>query len=120
MVYWSYPAIPTLKPRYRQVSTALAIIHATLIGNEIFELILAVSRYRFSVDIFDADKKLIGNIDKLETDNEGRISMTSRLPWTFEITSGKADENFVGMCYSDQCWQCDDSDGGGHSWSVTG
>ena len=78
------------------------------------------NRYRFSVDLYDADKKIIGRLDKVETNNEGRISMTSALPWTIEITAGTADEDFVGFCYADKCWKCDDNDGGDHKWSVEG
>lgn len=51
-----------------------------------------------------------------EVDDNGDISITSLLPWTLDIKTGPEDNDFVEICYSDQCFTCDDNDGGGHGW----
>lgn len=44
-------------------------------------------------------------------DENGDLSLSSPLPYTFDIKTTGEDNDPVEMCYADQCWSCPDEDG---------
>jgi hypothetical protein len=68
------------------------------------------------VIIYDGAGNQITTVQHEEVDDEGNLSIASRLPLTLELQSGGDD--FVSFSYGDQSWTCDDSDGGAHTCTL--
>ena len=72
--------------------------------------------FEFSLGMIDGDGNQFYNEQHGEVNDDGLLSVASLLPWTVEITAGPDDNDFVKICYHDQCFTCDDNDGGSHGW----
>ena len=72
------------------------------------------AKYRFDIVIYDADKKQIAHTQREEVDDDGTITMKTRLPHDLILRSGKNDNDFVSFEYNGVKWSCDDDDGGKH------
>jgi hypothetical protein len=68
--------------------------------------------------IYDGAGNQITTVQHQEVDDEGKLSITSRLPLTLELQSGGDDADFVSFSYGDQSWTCDGSDGGDHTCTL--
>ncbi|KAJ4345391.1 uncharacterized protein N0V89_011521 [Didymosphaeria variabile] len=75
-------------------------------------------KYAFDVVIYDGAGNQITTVQHQEVDDEGNLSITSRLPVTLELHSGGDDADFVSFDYGDQAWTCDDNDGGDHACTL--
>lgn len=76
------------------------------------------ARYRFDVVMYDSVGKQIGHVQRAEVDENGHLSITSKLPFTLELSSGDNDQAFVSFAYNGQTWSCDDNDGGTHECTL--
>lgn len=64
--------------------------------------------------MYDGAGNQFHKVQHQEVDDNGNLSIGSKLPYTLELHSGNDDADFVSFDYADQSWSCDDEDGGAH------
>ncbi|SPO01756.1 uncharacterized protein DNG_04429 [Cephalotrichum gorgonifer] len=76
------------------------------------------NKFMFDLQVFDGAGKTIFKKGMQEVDDGGYYSVKSALPWTIELATTGEDNDPVRICYSDQCFACDDQDGGPHGCTL--
>ena len=72
------------------------------------------AQYEFSVNIFDNDKKTIGQVQNVAVDpNTLSIDVSSHLPAQVIVTAGATDDIDPTFAYNGQTWTCGPSSKGG-------
>ncbi|GJN77347.1 hypothetical protein PLIIFM63780_000837 [Purpureocillium lilacinum] len=75
-------------------------------------------RYAFDVIIYDAGGAQIGHAQKAAVDSTGHLSLTSKLPYTLDITVDDVDSSPVQFAYAGQLWTCDGKDASAHKCTL--
>ncbi|KAF4969188.1 hypothetical protein FSARC_3564 [Fusarium sarcochroum] len=76
------------------------------------------NNYAFDVILKDNDGNQIGHIQHVEVDEGGHLSVTSQLPFTFDISVGAVDSDPVTFAYAGQSWVCDGKDKSWHACTL--
>ncbi|KAI0134571.1 hypothetical protein BJ170DRAFT_205328 [Xylariales sp. AK1849] len=76
------------------------------------------NKFAFDMDIFDSQGDDMGSVSKQAVNDAGTLSVDSGLPYTVEVSTKTSDDDFVSICYANQCWTCDGSDGGAHDCTL--
>ncbi|KAF9770487.1 hypothetical protein IL306_011978 [Fusarium sp. DS 682] len=75
-------------------------------------------KYAFDVVLKDNGGNQIGHVQHAEVDDGGYLSVSSQLPFTFDLSVGAVDADPVSFAYAGQTWTCNGDDQSGHACTL--